>query len=161
MLQETVLLIDFLEERDAGLWAIHGCWHIDGVPVDDAVRVGNNHVLLCQHSGQRDALQVKGLLNLWFWELLVRNVVFVGLGEHRIDLVQLLRVCAKVHAAEGIPLERRHLHFLQIVIRTDRNVGDVEVSLLKSKSIDELVSLAIFTFVFHVSLLFDDLEGGQ
>jgi hypothetical protein len=51
------------------------------------------------------------------------------------------------------------MHFLSM-ISWDWNVGDVEVTLLESISINELVSLAIFAFIFHVILLLDNPEGG-
>jgi hypothetical protein len=51
------------------------------------------------------------------------------------------------------------MHFLFMFI-WDWNVGDIEVALLESISIDELVALAIFAFIFRIVLLFDDLEGG-
>lgn len=62
-------------------------------------------------------------------------------------------------APEWVPLEWGHMHFLFMFI-WDWNVGDIEVALLESISIDELVALAIFAFIFRIVLLFDDLEGG-
>jgi len=59
-----------------------------------------------------------------------------------------------------VPLERCHMHLL-FMLRADWNIGNVEVTLFKSKSINKLVAFAIFTFVIHSIRFLDNLKGGQ